>query len=249
MAPLQSMPISLHFNRTRDTRCPRSAFLQDLSHELKKFLALGDHIVLLIDGNSNMKGSDLSSALASLSLQETIIQRHGKLGPSTHKWNTKDQPIDGIWTSLGLDIKARGYFDFDTLVPNTDHRCLWIDSSFIDAFGRNMAPLQRPKARWLHNKDPRLVQNFVRVYKGLVSKQKLLQWAQSLESKVTYPMSSALSRDYEELDKLHTEAVKVAEKKCRSSKWDRGFFPRNWTRLSLHLSMVPYSPQSIWPQS
>jgi hypothetical protein len=26
------------------------------------------------------------------------------------------------------------------LVPNTDHRCLWIDSSFIDAFGRNMAP-------------------------------------------------------------------------------------------------------------
>ena len=135
------------------------------------------------------------------------------------------------------------------LVPNTDHRCLWIDSSFIDAFGRNMAPLQRPKARWLHNKDPRLVQNFVRVYKGLVSKQKLLQWAQSLESKVTYPMSSALSRDYEELDKLHTEAVKVAEKKCRSSKWDRGFFPRNWTRLSLHLSMVPYSPQSIWPQS
>jgi hypothetical protein len=68
----------------------------DLKDEIQKSLDAGDHIVLLLDGNSSMKGSDLSNVLQQLSLKESIISKHGNSGPATHKRNTTSMPIDGI---------------------------------------------------------------------------------------------------------------------------------------------------------
>ena len=48
--------------------CPRHAFLVDLQEELKQALELVDQIVLMMDGNSNMKNSDLRSVLCQMSL-------------------------------------------------------------------------------------------------------------------------------------------------------------------------------------
>ena len=125
----------------------------------------GDHIILLIDGNTNMKQSDLKSALEECSLQEAIMKRHGLNGPSTFRRNTTNNPIDGIWTSPNIDISTGGYFAYDSVFLNTDHRCLWIDITFVTAFGHNMPIIHKPKARRLHCKDPRIVNNFVRLYK------------------------------------------------------------------------------------
>jgi len=93
--------------------CPRHAFLSDLIVDIKKFLDMGDHIILMLDGNSNMKGSDLSRALTQLSLVEAILERHGSDGPATHKRNSTKTPIDGIWLSPGLKIERGGYFEYD----------------------------------------------------------------------------------------------------------------------------------------
>ncbi len=43
--------------------CPRHAFLLDLIEEINSGLETGDHILLMMDGNSNMKKSDTDTAL------------------------------------------------------------------------------------------------------------------------------------------------------------------------------------------
>jgi hypothetical protein len=82
-----------------------------------------------------MKESDLKSSLEALSLQEVILARQGSGGPATHKHHESNKPIDGIWTTPGLYNLSGGYFSFDQVFPNTDHQCLWIDLSFVNAFG------------------------------------------------------------------------------------------------------------------
>jgi hypothetical protein len=128
------------FHSTARDICPRQAFLIDLCEAISTAMEVGDHVVLLIDGNSNMKGSDLSRTLQQLSLQEIILSKHGLQGPATNKRNSTSTPIDGIWMTTGLSYDKCGYFAYDAVAP-TDHRCLWVDLSFISAFGLTMPPL------------------------------------------------------------------------------------------------------------
>jgi hypothetical protein len=110
----------------------------------------------MIDGNSNMKSSDLSNTLSQLSLKEAILDKHGLQGLATHKRNATSSPIDGIWISPGLQVSQGGYFAYDQVIPS-DHRCIWIDISFMVAF-------RQKQPRRLHCKDPRLVQNYIKLY-------------------------------------------------------------------------------------
>jgi hypothetical protein len=49
--------------------CPRQAFLLDLRAAITQFMEAGDHIILMIGGNLNMKCSDLCTTLSQLSLR------------------------------------------------------------------------------------------------------------------------------------------------------------------------------------
>ena len=109
-----------HLHTIQRDICPRQAFLVDLIVDLRKFLEEGDHIILLIDGNLNMKRSDLSNALSNINLKEAILDRHGSQGPATHKRNSTSSPIDGIWISPGFDISKGGYLEYDQVFPS-DH--------------------------------------------------------------------------------------------------------------------------------
>lgn len=129
-----------YFHSINRNICPRRAFVVDLIEELIRIKEQGDHILLLIDGNSNMKNSDLASAVTQSHLKEMILDRHGTSGPATHKRNSTSTPTDGIWASPGLQIDNGGYFGYDEVFHNTDHHCLWIDISFLCAFGHNMPP-------------------------------------------------------------------------------------------------------------
>jgi hypothetical protein len=95
-----------------------------------------------------MRRGKLAQTFTQINLQEAILQRHGKNAPSTYRRNSKNVPIDGIWTSPGITIKAGGYLAFDEVITGTDHRTLWIDISFKTAFGHDGdAPITRPSAR------------------------------------------------------------------------------------------------------
>ncbi len=143
------------------------------------------------------------------------MKRHGLNGPSTFRRNTTNNPIDGIWTSPNIDISAGGYFAYDSVFLNTDHRCLWIDITFITAFGHNMPIIHKPKARRLHCKDPRIVNNFVKLYKKMILRNNLPTKIKRLKNKCTHPLSPSEQYTYEEIDASRCKATSIAEKKCR----------------------------------
>jgi 23S rRNA pseudoU1915 N3-methylase RlmH len=53
--------------------CPRRAFLVDLCEAISIAMEAGNYVVLLIDGNSDMKRSVLSKALQQISLREITL--------------------------------------------------------------------------------------------------------------------------------------------------------------------------------
>jgi hypothetical protein len=173
-----------------------------------------------------MKKSDLQSALESCTLKEAIINKHGRNGPSTYRRNNNRKPIDGIWTSPSIEILAGGYFDYDEVFLNSDHRCLWIDLTYKSVFGHG-SPIITKRARRLHCKDPRIVDNYVRSYRKYILKNNLPGKVRRLKDKASYPLSEADQRYFEDLDDLRCKGVQQAEKKCRK----------------LRMGQVPFSPQ------
>jgi Reverse transcriptase (RNA-dependent DNA polymerase) len=226
--PLSVYAQHRHFlNQNHDTRCPRLAFLQDICAEIREFMEWGDQVILMLDGNTDMRYSDLSSAFESCQLKEAILDKHGHNAPSTFRRNNTDTPIDGIWASPGIKIAKGGYFPYDSAFLGTDHRCLWLDISFTVAFGHNMPAIIKPVTRRLHCKDPRIVTNFTKRYETLAKRYKLRERVEALDSIATYPLALEHQYEYETLDKLRCEITASAEKRCRK----------------LRMGQVAFSPQ------
>lgn len=159
----------------------------------------GDHIVLLIDANSNMKLSDISSKFQELSLQEAILTKHGMSGPST-SGEILLILLLMVFGSPGLQVQACGYTGYDTIFPNMDHRCLWVDLLCKQAFGHKMPAIVRPPARRLQTKDPRSVKNFIFHYKNLMQDNDIPKKVQLLEDHLQYPLPRHLQQEYKTLD-------------------------------------------------
>jgi hypothetical protein len=113
-----------YFNKMNDIQCPREAFLEDISKAIEGFQSEGDHIILLINGNTSMKSSDMVSKFKYLQLQDVILDKHGLDGPTTNQWNNTRTPIDGIWATSGITLLKCGYLAYDKACMGTDCRRL-----------------------------------------------------------------------------------------------------------------------------
>ncbi len=141
------------FNSINCDICLREAFLTNLKQEITLFQEAGSHIIVMLDGNEDMHRGLLSQTFNTLQLREVILQCHRNRAHSTYRRNTNEVPIDGIWASLGIEIKAGGYFAFDEIMTGTDHRSLWVNISYMTAFGYDGNTLIiHPSARKLNNK-------------------------------------------------------------------------------------------------
>jgi hypothetical protein len=90
------------FNSIGRDICPEGSFFLDLCSSISKLKEAGDHIILMLDGNTDMRISDLQQSLSSCHMREVILQKHGTNGPSTFRRNTTRTPIDGIWATQGI---------------------------------------------------------------------------------------------------------------------------------------------------
>ena len=143
-----------------DMRNPRTAILQDALLLVETWKELGDHVVIGMDANEDVRKGEVNDLLSSVGLREVILDLHSDLSPpATYNRNTQRQPIDGFWATSGISISKGGYLAFGEGCPS-DHRVIWFDISYSVAFGQSlgaMAPLQ-PKR--LKAKDPRLTKKY-----------------------------------------------------------------------------------------
>jgi hypothetical protein len=195
---------SKHYNSLNRDTCPREAFLLDLKQDIMKLMEAGHHIILMLDGNEDMRKGNLAYTLThALQLREAILQKHGQNAPSTYRRNTKNVPIDGIWVSPRIEIKAGGYFDFDEVISGSDHRTLWIDIDYRTAFGHDgSSPIIKPSARRLNNKNPNIRDNFNALRHEYAENCSLLERIIVLEESIQGEMTADQIKEYEALDQL-----------------------------------------------
>jgi hypothetical protein len=81
-----------------DFRNPRTAMLEDLVHELVKWKGLGDHILLGMDANKDVRCGEVHAVFQAAGLSELILDLHSDQSPpATYNRNTQRQPIDSMW--------------------------------------------------------------------------------------------------------------------------------------------------------
>ena len=145
-----------HSRSFKDKRLPRTAILEDLAASMTAWKALGNHLILGMDANEDIRQGKVHRLLDPVGLREVILDLHKDLSPpATQNCNQKREPIDGLWATSGSTITRGGYLAFGEGCP-LDHRLLWFDACFSVALGQRppaMAPL---KPKRLKARDPYL---------------------------------------------------------------------------------------------
>jgi hypothetical protein len=148
----------LHSNGTDDN--PSDKFFHDLKELINLWKNTGHHIILGIDANEDVRSGSTKNFFRSLGMREIILHTHKNSSPpATCDKNDNRQPIDGIFTTLEIDITAGGYLPFNNGCPS-DHRVLWIDVPYKNVFGYSTPQIINPKPRRLNNNNPKLVEKY-----------------------------------------------------------------------------------------
>ena len=171
---------------------PREDILQQLYTHIQTWMTNGEHIILCMDANEDIRDNRIRQFHLSLNLTEAILAKH-KNPPATCDKNSQRQPIDAIWVSPGLQPVASGYLPFGKGCPS-DHRLLWTEL-VKDTFLGGAPKLAIPKPRRLRASDPRMVKKYIHLLHPEIMKHQLLQrlrkvhnqaqhtgWNQTLES-------------------------------------------------------------------
>ena len=87
---------------------PRLIMLEDIKTLLKSWIEEGDHILVAMDANEDVRSTRIQTMFHELGMSEIILTKHSSQNPlSTHQRNSHHIPIDGIWgTPLLQPTKA-----------------------------------------------------------------------------------------------------------------------------------------------
>ena len=124
-----------HFRNSGVPGDPCDLFINHFLTEVQSWLDVGDHLVLGIDANSDVRHGKLRHCLADHGLFETICSHHMPTPPPTYNRNKQGTVIDGIFCTPDIEIQQCGFLPFDSpLGAFSDHRLLWVDitnASFV----------------------------------------------------------------------------------------------------------------------
>ena len=215
-----------------DDRHPRQAFMEDLRDELLSWINKGDALIVCGDINEDILSHNITSFFDNLGLRHLIFSKHdSSLAPATYYRNQNNVAVDGIWASPCLELLRGGYLPKHEF-PG-DHRPIWFELSYADAFGHELPKIWRAQARRLQLRDPRCVKKYNKELRRLLLLYNLPYRLCYLESSITdNTMTPWQQQEAWDIDILATECQILAEEKCRK----------------LHMGAVQFSPQTMIPR-
>jgi Reverse transcriptase (RNA-dependent DNA polymerase) len=206
----------LYMNQYHLTGCPRDKLLSDLQMQLDAWVEQGERIIVQGDFNEDIRSNRLQRFFGQWGLKEIFFDKHGDQMPNTYINGT--MPIDGIFASSDLVIEKCGYSDFQW-GTKSDHRLLWADFKSTNLFGDSNIPMWNPLSRRLKMLDIRVVSKFIDLRKKHLAEHQLEQRLRLLRERILVEdFSEDLKKEFEEIDKLRTEGILYADRKCRKIK-------------------------------
>jgi hypothetical protein len=203
------------FYDKNDDRCPRQAFLEDLSKDIGQWIQAGEQVIVMLDANIDVRDGEVNQMFFDAGMREVLLEINSDLPvTSTFARNLNNIPIDGIFATPTITLQAGGYFGFGE-GPGLDHRCLWLDVSFQSAFGYSPPPMGQFKARRLTCKDPRVRERYNDLCRPFVLQHHLDSRSHLLQSLLTGPMSPSQATEFEGISSLRSEGIAYATHRCR----------------------------------
>ena len=206
-----------YFNSKHKDVCPRKQFRKDLCAFITSCQNDGESVILLIDTNENLTAMhDLQLHLTSepLFLIDPIRLRHGiqnGLPPTTDRGS---YPIDSIFVSPDLiDIEAGGWLQISTGI--SDHRPLYIDISIRLLLGKYKNHAGPSTMRRLKCQDMKSVDNYNRILEQQYHHHNTLAKLEHFLQTKSEPLTEQDKVNLFKIDKVCTQAVIHAERKCR----------------------------------
>jgi hypothetical protein len=184
--------------------------------ECTEWMDEGDQLIIGIDANEDIRTSATAEFFQTLGLRDAILDKHSQWSPpATHNRNNQRQPIDGLFVTPGLQALAAGYSGFGAGCPS-DHRVLWADFTYTDAFGLSSTPLVSPGAQRLNTKNPRLVEKYVQQLRKQLGHSGLAKRLFALEFCATqHGWSTSLQDNYDDIQAAHLKLCRQIELKLR----------------------------------
>lgn len=201
-----------YFDAKNDERCPRAAIMEDIYPQLQQWLDEGDQLILMLDANENLRTGPIHNTLQNMGLTNAIYHQHN-LTTDIPTYQSGTAPIDGIYTSRTLQPIQSGMAPFGTFP--SDHRLLWIDIAYQQAFGFHMPTLVFPSARRLKCSDPRIVLKFQKKYKELLRQNNVAQRLFNLQQTISVPPTLQQTNEYENIRLQCHQFMTAADKQCR----------------------------------
>ena len=192
-----------------------TVFWRDFWQQIDKWLAAGEQLVVGGDWNKDITSPAFLAEFESRNMIPAVASRHGRNLPATH--NNGSLPIDEIFCSDTLQLVASGYLEHGSSL--SDHRPIWVDINKTSMIGSKSTLKPTFEARKLKTNDPRVVNKYIKILREQLDNDNVLQRAATLNKSISDNILSTQQRiEYEELDKLRTKAMKVAENQCRKLK-------------------------------
>jgi hypothetical protein len=102
-----------HLLEAKDDRDPRIAFCEDL-RALSLWIEDGDQIIVGLDANDDLREGVVNTMFTSLHMKAAIREHYPSWdSAATCNASAYRKPIDGIYTTGGIEIQAGGYRPFD----------------------------------------------------------------------------------------------------------------------------------------
>lgn len=208
------MQHSRHFEQQGDHTCPRRAFLRDLETEIHKGLALGDRMIIAGDFNDNVARGHLPDFFRNLGFRDAILPNQPQHSPLPATMSRGTTPVDAVWLSPDIpNATAATWLSFQ-LSPG-DHRAAIVDFHAEAILSDPVVKVFRPGGRRLNTKIPSVKHAYTRLLEQHFSRHGLLQKLYRLATTTWEHRWHEFASHVESLDRLRTEGMRFAEKRCR----------------------------------
>ena len=204
-----------HKCRMRTDECPLQRFDEDLLDQIDDLMSEGFQIILMGDFNTDLTST--CTLIEELFLRSIIDVMDDIVGygdvPNTRRPGSK--PIDGIFTSMSLEVERCGYDAGDTMM--SDHRFLWAQFTWDSMLGIHRSKVCSVKERRLQTKYDKVLLKFNSLFEGMIDQHKLLEKATKLDNETVQdlPLTEEQADRYEQLDHQIARCVAGCEKQCR----------------------------------
>jgi hypothetical protein len=231
---------------------PRQAILDDLATAINEWKQNGEHIVLMMDANEDVRAGNIKAFLEETDMRDVVLSMHGTNAPNTHIGGSK--PIDGIFATQAIECVQAGYTAFSDGVQGKrpDHRCIWMDVRLQNIFRHRMPPIQKSAFRRVKCNDPRIWKKFNKHFKSFALQCGLADKIFKNEAESSYPPTIHMLEQANIVADLRYQAIAYADKNCQRVFMGRVPYSGEYKNLTNKVACWPRSRdgksvQNSWP--